>query len=79
MHEHHTSTSLQVHVSNLTGPSKELEMDICDPNNSTFSILEARLENSSITVTSGSSVTLPITSINEMITVSIGSVPGRPV
>ena len=70
---------MQVHVSNLNGLSEELQVDICDPNNSTFSTLEVKLENNSITVTSGSSVTLPTASTNEVITVSIGNAPGRPV
>ena len=70
-------TSLQVHVSNLNGLSEELEVDICDQNNSTFSTLEIKLENNSITVTSGSSRTLPTASMDEMVTVSIGSAPGR--
>ena len=70
---------MQVHVSNLNGLSEELQVDICDPNNSTFSTLEVKLENNSITVTSGSSVTLPTANINEVISVSIGNAPGRPV
>ena len=79
MHDHSfNGTLLQVHVSNLNGSSEELQADICDPNNSSFSTLEVKLENNSITIrTSDSSITLPTVNMNEMITVSIGSTPGR--
>ncbi len=65
-------------MSSLNGRSDELQMDICDPSNSTFSILEVKLENNSITVTSDSSITLPSdsASMNEMVTISIGNAPG---
>lgn len=52
-------------------------MDICDPSNSTFSTLQVKIEDNSIIVTDGSSISLPTASMNEMITVSIGSAPGR--
>ena len=64
-------------MSNLNGLNEELQTDICDPSNSTFSTLQVKLENNSIIVTDGSSITLPTASMNEMITVSIGSAPGR--
>ena len=64
-------------MSNLDGLSEELQMDICDPSDSTFSTLQVKLENNSIIVTGGLSITLPTASINEMVTVSIGSAPGR--
>ena len=68
---------LQIHVSNLNGFNDELQVDICDPNNGTFYTLEVKLENEFITVMSGSSSILPTANINQSITVSIGSAPGR--
>ena len=63
-------------MSNLNGLSEELQADTCDPSNSAFSTLEVKLENNTITVTSGSSTTLPSESMKEMITVFIGNAPG---
>ena len=65
-------------MSNLNGLSEELQADTCDPSNSIFSTLEVKLENNtiSITVSSGSSTTLPSESMKEMITVFIGNAPG---
>ena len=63
-------------MSNLNGLSEELQADTCDPSNSAFSTLVVILENNTITVTSGSSTTLPSESMKEMITVFIGNAPG---